>query len=419
MNQESIAARNIRIKIIGMGGAGTNVVDRLKLDNAEDVGLAAMNTDAQALAESPIEEKAMIGRSITRGLSAGGDPELGKQSAEADLNAIRDIVQGQDIIFIVAGLGGGTGSGAAPILAMSARGQESLVIAFVTMPFTLEGTRRQQIAEDSLSELRSVYDAVVPLPNDLLLQQADEQATVLDAFAQADEWISRGIYSICAMLFKTGLINLDFSSLRNAFCVQGGKSMFGLGRGSGEQFVKKALEDLALCPLLHTPEYARQADRLLVNIIGGTSLAMAQVNEIMSYVSLKFGSQADVVMGAVIDDRYHESVEICVLGTTDVEGVSYARKPTFNKLVQNNSTAQEGSQVVSPEGSDGQAPFPNDPAHAFSSDSSAPLKTEQEEFPFLADGAQRGYFDQTDRNLFEGEDLDVPTYLRKGIRIVC
>ncbi len=446
----------LRVKIIGVGGAGTNTVDRLQFGEQGQARLAAINTDAQALASSPIPEKLMIGRSVTRGLSTGGEAELGRKAAENDVSSILNMVSGMDLVFILVGLGGGTGSGAAPVVARQARDQGALVVAFATLPFSLEGGRRLEIAEAALGELRLVCDAVIPLPNDLLLQQAEENATVLDAFTQADDWIGRGVGSICAMLFQTGLINVDFATLKKAFCVQGGKTLFGLGRGEGGDFVEKALQDLALCPLLHTPEYARKADRLLVNIIGGTDLGIGHVNRVMAAVTERFGSKADTVLGAVIDDNLQSTVEICVIGTTDVGGGRYVRQPVKSYAAKPKppespqgrpiDKAQGGPAAPKLDLEETSAPDnresdyeplpeldsvrPHDGAQGRSTETRMPqvhqskLKkteandgTDQEEFLFVSEEEQRGYFDKTDRNLFDGEDLDVPTYLRRGIRV--
>ncbi len=406
----------VRIKILGVGGAGNNAVDRLKLDNLDRIHLAAINTDAQALAASPVQEKLMIGRSITRGLSTGGEPDLGKKAAEIDRDKITKLVGGTDLVFLLAGLGGGTGSGAAPVIAEIAAQQGALVIAFVTLPFTMEGTRRNATAEAALNELRTVCHAVIPLPNDILLQQMDEHATVLDAFAQADAWINRGVRSICSMLFNTGLINLDFATLRKAFTNRGGKTLFGLGTAKAGESVADALHDLLICPLLHTPELSRRADSLVVNIVGGASLSLAKVNEIMSFVAEKFGSRENTVLGAVIDESMQDTLEICVIGTTDIGHRKPARKHAIAlppKPAQTPPPAAPASQeapATSAAGLDNvKAPAAKTKEHA-DPDS-------QGEFTFVADDEHRGFFDHTDRFFFEGEDIDVPTFRRRGIKV--
>src|SRR5580658_7742228 len=242
LTSEILADRNIAIKLVGVGGAGSNAVDRLKMENLERLQLAVINTDYQALSSSPVQVKVLIGTSVTRGLGAGGDPEPGRLAAEADREKIAAVVRDCDLVFLLAGMGGGTGSGASPIVAEIAAEEGALVIAFVTMPFSFEGGRRLKQAEEGLQALRRVCDAVIPLPNDVLLQEAADHETVLDSFARADEWISRGVKSIWSMLFKTGLINLDFATLRQAFQQRGGKTLFGLGLGEGADPVAAALD---------------------------------------------------------------------------------------------------------------------------------------------------------------------------------
>jgi len=418
--RSDLNAEGVRVKIIGVGGAGVNAVDRVQMSAQDRVELAAVNTDAQALEGSPIGEKVLIGRSITRGLSTGGDVEIGKNAAEKDEATLRQLVDGQDLIFLVAGLGGGTGSGAAPVLARLAAEQGALVIAFVTLPFTLEGARRHEIAEGALTALRAHSDAVIPLPNDLLLQQMDESATVLDAFSQADAWISRSVESICLILTQTGLINVDFAMLRTVFAGSNGKTLFGLGRGQGDDFLQEALNDLALCPLLHTPGFAKKADSLLVNIVGGTDLGLSHVNQIMAAIADKFGSKEHIVLGAVIDESRQHSVEICVIGTTHVSGYRPVRRTSRTANVV---STPEPAQPIRHNGDEERCETTDAqsqrPVHQskLGPKRQEQLDLDQEEFSFVADDEQRGIFDNTERNYFDGEDLDVPTYLRRGIRI--
>ncbi len=405
-----VSEATFRIKIIGLGGAGNNAVDRIKLDHLDRVDLAVVNTDSKVLNASLIDEKVMIGREITRGLSAGGDADIGRRAAEADREPLLQLVNGIDIVFIIAGLGGGTGSGAAPILAEIAANQGALVIAFVTLPFTNEGIRRHNQAEDSLAQLRSVCHAVIPLPNDILLQQVEETATVLDAFTLADEWIYRGVHSIWSLINKTGLINVDFATLKNAFENRGGKTLFGLGYGEKDNYADKALDDLKLCPLLHTPEFSRRADSLIINIVGGTDLTINKVNEIMTVVGEQFGSKDNIVLGAYIDESKQNSLSITVLGTTNLD-IMKRRYPT-NKSIYN---PVEKNQARSSEKNNEENYTPS--VHASKKNQHPKKGDKQEEFTFSNNGDQRGYFDKTERNLYDGEDLDVPTYLRRGIKI--
>ncbi|MFI5335510.1 MAG: cell division protein FtsZ, partial [Opitutales bacterium] len=288
---QDLSARPLALKLIGVGGGGSNAVDRLKLENLARLQLAVVNTDLKALNASPVPDKILLGATVTRGLSAGGDPALGRAAADADRDKLAELVGGADLVFLVAGLGGGTGSGAAPVLAELAADAGALVIAFVTLPFSFEGGRRRKQAEEALAELRASCHAVIPLSNDLLLQEGSEQTSMLDAFTHADVWIGRGVKSIWGLLTRTGLINLDFATLRQAFQQRGGKTLFGLGVGEGDAAASAAFTDLQNCPLLQAPETVRKADRLLVSITGGADLGLARVNELMTAVTGEFGKE--------------------------------------------------------------------------------------------------------------------------------
>jgi cell division protein FtsZ len=402
----------LKIKIIGVGGAGTNAVDGLKLDNLGDVRFAAINTDAQALANSPIAEKLVIGRTVTHGLSAGGEVEIGRKAAESDRDAIARMIADMDLIILVVGLGGGTGSAVAPVIAEVAAKTDALVLTFATQPFSFEGARRQRIADESLGELRKRVHGLIRLPNDMLLQEGEEDTSVLNAFAVADQWIGRGVNSICAMLLKTGLINQDFSALRSIFQNHGGKTMFATGSATGEDFVQDALEELFLCPLLHMGDRPANLDRILVNIIGGADLGIAKVNVIMSQVTKRFGSREDIVFGAVIDEARRESLEICILAKAELELASEAG-PNPMETNRERATDSEGLGLES------QIAMENKPPRAVHQSKlrkKKPAANNQDEFKFDTE-AQRGYFDKTERNLYKDEDLDVPTYLRRGIKI--
>ncbi len=409
---------DVAIKVIGLGGAGGNAVDRLKMENLDRLRLAAINTDLQALNASPLEEKVLIGSAVTRGLGAGGDPDLGYDAAESDREKIAEVVRDCDLVFLIAGMGGGTGSGATPIVADVASESGALVIAFVTMPFTFEGARRVKQAEEGLLALRRSCDAVIPLPNDVLLQEAADGETALDSFARADAWIGQAVRSVWAMMFRTGLINLDFATLRQAFHHRGGKTLFGLGRGEGEDAVTQAIARLDLCPLLATPEHARKADRLLVNIVGGTDLTLAKVNEIMTAVTERYGRDSHVIMGAVIDEDLQGRVEICVIGTSDIGGRLPPRRPSGRtRLPATASSPSKEAELARVETSEPVA-VPQAAGATGKARSKRPTADEsQNEFFFQTLAENRGHFERTDRNLFEGQDLDVPTYLRKGIKI--
>ena len=250
----------------------------------------------------------------------------------------------------------------------------------------------------------------------VLLQEAGENETVLDSFARADEWIGRGVKSIWSMLFKTGLINLDFATLRQAFQHRGGKTLFGLGTGTGENAVGEAIASLKLCPLLHTPEFSRKADRLLVNILGGADLTLPRVNELMTAITEQFGRDSHIIMGAVIDEDMAGRVEVCIIGTSDMGGRGAAARRPAAQPGRVKSTAAGGTPRSDAPVAPASVPEPVASGQRSEGKTPAPGKPAQEEFGF-GEVESRGYFEKTDRNLFDGQDLDVPTYLRRGIKI--
>ena len=406
-----------RIKLLGIGGAGTNAADRLSESPPAGVALAAVNTDSQALASSTLEEKVLIGWSITRGLSAGSDPELGRLAAEADAEKIERIITETDLLILVAGMGGGTGSGAAPVIAEMASKRGILVIAFVTLPFSFESSRRKEQAEAALDALRKACDAVIPLNNDHLLQVCDESMSALSAFAEADAWIARGVRALSSMLAQTGLINLDISTLRQVFLHRGGKTLFGFGTGKGEDPVSDAITELQRCPLYHSPEFARKADRLLVNITGGPDLKLPQINELMLRIQETFGRDQHTALGAVIDETRVGEIEVVLMGVS-------------NSGPAGRKAAQGRARTVAPfpaQGSRPPVPAPAGTASGEPKQAAMPVPVEvqaaleldesgQDELP-LDNTGTRGAFEKTERNLWKGQDLDTPTYLRRGIRI--
>ena len=390
----------IRMKVIGVGGAGSNMVDRLMLSGFSSVAVAVVNTDQQALSSSPVMQKLCIGKSVTGGLGAAGDVEAGTGAALADLEEIDKLVEGVDLLFLTAGLGGGTGTGATPVIAAQAVKAGAIVIAFVALPFSIERVVRAGVAQDGLGRLRDVCNAVIPLPNDLLIQESAADASLLDAFSKADSWIERAVKSIWLMINETGMINLDFAQLRQTFSKKAGKTLFGLGSGSGEDAAKKAVEDLRLCPLLHTPEFSKRADRLLVNIIGGACIGIADTQMIMESVSESFGAESNIAMGAVVDENLGDRIEICVIGTSDVSNISIS-STSRNRISNKAKTYESAFQ---------QAKAPQ--THS----KSKTKKTEQHEFSF-SEREPKGEFENSEGFMFEGQDLDAPTFMRKGVKI--
>lgn len=382
---------SVKIKIIGIGGAGNNTVQFLASQNISNVNFAVINTDIKTLQNTTIEEKLLIGHSITRGLSAGGDPNLGLKALQSDKEKVEALLDGVELVFLICGLGGGTGSGATPVIAEWAKAQGALVITFAMLPFNIEGSRRYQVAEAALSHLRKTSNATICLPNDLLLQNLPPEATVLDSFNLSNTWIYKGIKSIADILHKRGIINIDFNNLKNAFSNAGGKTLYGLSRAQGENYIQRALAELTICPLLHIPQSSQTADTLLVNIIAGSNFTLHDVNNVGSFISQKFKSKNLTVIGAIIDQDQTNSIEITVIGATD------ATRGAGRKTTSASNAYQQVLFDV----------LPTNPSENKRS------KKQHEEEPL----SNRGYFIETSRSLIQGQDVDIPTYLRRGIKI--
>jgi len=424
------------LKLVGVGGAGVNIVSRISAEPLETLSFAVMDCDARKLGESPVAEKWILGEGQRRGLSAGGELELGRQAAEASRDKLARAGGGADLLFLVAGLGGGTGSAAAPLVAAEASKAGGLVIGFAVLPFSFEGGRRAKQAEAALVSLRRACDAVIVLPNDLLLQETSEDASALTAFEQADEWIARAVRALWRLLCKTGLMNVDFAALQRAFEYRGSKTVFGLGSGTGENVGDEVLASLRACPLMHAPETARRADRLLVSVAGGSSvLTLSLVNRLAQAVGEQFGRSAELIVGATIDDTIGERVELCLIGASDIGGRSVRRPVRAEESATENRRVETDAPQESRASMNGRGGTPSSRSEV---ERGAPSKRResvnvrgdtprtrasmsqvtdlQGEFGFSAE-ATRGYFRDTEATLFDGEDLDPPTYLRKGVKV--
>lgn len=388
------------IRVIGLGGGGANAVARFAPLAGDGIKVMVANTDARALEALQLKEKRVLGRGITRGLGCGGDPELGQAVAEAERGSLVEMVAGADLLFLVTALGGGTGSGMAPVLAKAATDQGAMVITFANLPFSFEGNRRRKVAEESLHLLREASDALIVVPNDLLIQGSEEAASVGEVFQLADQWISLGIHSMGKILFEVGLVNLDFSTLRRALGGKGGKTLFSIASAEGEGYMEKALQALFECPLLSVQSAHRGADSLVVHLVGGRDLSMSAVSGLVQSLNEKFGSREETFVGAVVDETREAFLEICILGMIDMENRRFFRGRSTIPRITPRVPAGPG------QGDGGSGGDPDGSSHPG-----------QEEFEELIESGQRGMFEKTGRNLHEGIDLDIPTFIRRGIRI--
>ncbi len=301
-----------KIKVIGVGGGGNNAVNRMIESGLRGIDFIALNTDQQALYSSKAEEKLQIGEKLTRGLGAGANPDIGAKAAEENRNEIAEILQGADMIFITAGMGGGTGTGAAPIVAEIAKELGILTVGIVTKPFTFEGAKRLLHADKGVEELKEKVDTLVTIPNDRLLQVADKKTTMVEAFLMADEVLKQGIQGISDLIAVPNLINLDFADVKTIMEDQGIAHM-GIGVAQGDNRATEAAKAAIQSPLLETS--IEGAKSVLLNITGGEDLGLIEVNEAADLIRSSVDKDANIIFGAGIDETLSDEIKITVIAT--------------------------------------------------------------------------------------------------------
>jgi cell division protein FtsZ len=301
------------LKVIGVGGAGGNAVNGMVQGGLSGVEFVGMNSDAQVLDQSLATVKVRLGNSTTQGLGCGGRPEVGRQAAEESVEDIRESVRGADMVFVTAGMGGGTGTGGSPVVARVAREEGALTVAVVTKPFAFEGRQRARQAEEGLSALRDEVDTLIVIPNQRLLTVTDKMATLLEAFRRADEVLFHATRGISDLITVPGLINLDFADVKAVMSARG-NALMGTGYASGGTSAEEAARMAISSPLLEDVSIAG-AEAVLVNICGGEDLGIHTVSEAMNIVNDAVGGEANVIFGAVIDPEMDEGIRITVIAT--------------------------------------------------------------------------------------------------------
>ena len=448
--------RHVKIKVIGVGGAGTNAVDRLVLEGFPDINILSVNTDTQHLTASVASEKIQIGAQLTRGLGAGGDPRVGSEAAYEDEMELRAALTGYDLVFLAAGMGGGTGTGAGPVLAQIAKQQGALVLALVTLPFSSEGNYRSLVAQRGLEVMRRSADAVICIPNDRLLSLAEEETSVLDAFRPTDQFLCDGVKLIYSMLAKTGLINIDFADLSAVLRREKGETLVGYGMGRGDRKIDDAVRAALRSPLLSQTEILKQASAALVCMTYGPATTMREVNEGMRILQESLGDETAIKVGYVIDEMIGNEVCVLVIASTgkatkaaevrkqadeaaaetveaeepETEGMPVEEIPA--ESVSYSPSAQEEMNPASPiAGSPWTEAVPERPQEIFLGMKPAvagsaaaasikhrpPKKDAPRQVSLPLDDTTHGIFDKHDRLIVNGQDLDVPTFLRMGIRL--
>jgi len=365
------------IKVIGVGGGGSNAVNRMMEDNLNGCEFIAVNTDAQALMMSNADRKVLIGES---GLGAGSNPDIGKSAAEKTSDSIREIIKGADMIFITCGEGGGTGTGAAPIIADIAKEENCLTVAVVTKPFTFEGVKRTVQADEGVNNLRGKVDCLIVIPNDKLLEISDENTTLLNAFKLADNVLKAGVRGVTDLITLPGLINLDFADVKSII-KDSGNALLGDGIASGDNRAIKAAQQAINSPLIEAS--IDGAKGILLNVSGGPDLKLFEVNEAAEIIRNSASPDANIIFGAVIDENMKEKIKVTIIAT------GFKDKNSDKKVKQEKEILDEKKE----------------PEEIFSE----PKKSFEREkiFPELRDTTKNIKFNDDD------DILDVPTFLRK------
>jgi cell division protein FtsZ len=320
-----------RIKVIGVGGAGQNAVNRMMEEGIQGVEFISANTDAQALTLSRAPVRVRLGDKLTRGLGAGGDPEVGRKAAEESADELYNVLKGADMVFVTAGMGGGTGTGAAPVISQVAKECGALTIGVVTRPFTFEGGKRSQSAEAGVAKMKEHAHTLISIPNDRLLQLADKKSSLQDAFRMADEVLHQGIQGISELITIPGLINLDFADVRTIMS-EGGAALMAVGRGAGDDRAKNAAEQAISSQLLDiTIDGARG---VLFNVTGGSSMTLFEVNQAAAIIRETAHPDVNMIFGAVIDPEMGDEIRVTVIATgferTGVPRRALERNPRTN-----------------------------------------------------------------------------------------
>lgn len=389
------------IKVIGVGGGGGNAVEHMVKKQIEGVRFIGANTDAQALRRSSADTTIQLGTKITSGLGAGANPEVGRQSAEEDIEAIKAGLEGADMVFIAAGMGGGTGTGAAPVVAKMAKEMGILTVAVVTRPFDFEGKKRASAADHGITELADTVDSLITIPNNKLLKVLGKGTTLLDAFAKANDVLYGAVQGIAELITRSGLINVDFADVRTVMSAMG-TAMMGTASASGPDRAQEAAEAAISSPLLEDVDLTG-AKGILVNITAGMDIAIEEFETVGNHVKALASENATVVVGAVIDPEMSDELRVTVVAT----GLGGERKAQFG-IVDNGFKKASGSDVATtPSNAPTTTPgvfvpnFANQTSEEVNSAASGPVEaTPEKETPEAGKADQGDYF-------------DIPAFLRK------
>jgi cell division protein FtsZ len=423
-------AKKPRVKIFGVGTAGGAMLAQMATDDFAGATFVAVNADAPASRPHPGVARIHLETKLLRGLGTGGDPERGQKVAEENLPGLKEACAGADVVFIVAGLGGGAGTGISPVLARAAREAGALALAFVTLPFDCEGNRRRHQARQGLEELRAAADGVICLPNQKVFKLIDENTSLVDTFRTTAQLLFEGARGLWRLLMYPGLIEIHFEELSALLRDCQGESCLAAVEAAGTTRARDAMEKLLTHPLLDGGEALKAADAVLVSLMGGPDLTMADVNRVMEQMNQQC-QQAQVIMGAAVDEAFRDRLAVTVIATRrsahdpltpgakkSAEAAPAGAEPPEldTQLLERKATERPGSRFVPP-------------APALTSEQREQLLTKQgggrarKSLPRLRQGnlpldiVNKGRFDKTEPTVHKGEDLDVPTYIRRGVAL--
>lgn len=377
-----------KIKVIGVGGGGNNAVNRMVEAQLKGVEFIAVNTDKQALYTSKAEYKIQVGEKLTRGLGAGANPEVGKKSAEESKDEIIKVLEGADMVFVTAGMGGGTGTGAAPVVAQLAKEMGILTVGVVTKPFAFEGKVRMKNAEQGIKDLKTKVDTLITIPNDRLLQIVQKNTSMLEAFSIADDVLKQGIESISDLIAAPGLINLDFADVQSIMKEKGLAHM-GMGKSQGENRAIEAATQAIQSPLLETS--IKGAKGVLLNITGGANLGLFEINEASTLVQESCDSEANIIFGATIKEDLKDDLVITVIATGFEDGQDMELDFNINNNNMNQNQGFQQSHINNNMNREIQRPVMQE--------------VKKEEEPEAKQNASSSYI--------ENDDMEIPTFLRR------
>ena len=411
------------IRLLGVGGAGCRVVARLQAEGIAGADFVAMNTDAAALRECGVTRQIQLGTRLTRGLGAGGDPELGRAAVEEASDAIRQVCRGAELVFLLSGMGGGTGTGATPMVARLARETGALVLGVVSLPFACEGTRRQRQARLGVDELKSAADVVLTLPNQRVLSLIDENTSLLETFRFTDALLAEGVRGIWRIVGRPGLINVDFADLRELVRDRHAESYFACAEAEGESRSREVVERLVLSPLLENGNLLRETGSALASLVAGPSLAIAEVNRVIELLRRECEG-AELLLGATIDPALGDRLSLMLIGLrrppTDAEWAegstgdapehpeTEAGMMGAGRLGCQPVTRRARSRFVPP-------PDPTAAAREALAGGNRRGRSAPRQAMLPLDVISKGRFEKSEPTVYRGADLDVPTFVRRGV----